>query len=354
MTPEVVEGGRLWRLVRALLWRVDAETAHDLVVGLLALAGSGNAGLRLLRRIAGPPESQPVQLAGLTFPNRIGVAAGLDKNARAVRALAALGFGHVETGTLTPRPQPGNPRPRVFRLPEDRALINRMGFPNCGVGRALPRLARLRDRDFVLGVSLGKQKETPLEEAAADYVEVLRGVYRCADYLAVNVSSPNTPGLRTLQSGAQVRGLLEALRSAGEKEASAHGCPVRPLFLKIAPDLNRSEVAEIAEAARTGGAGGIIATNTLLARPDLRSHWAGESGGLSGAPLRERSLQVLRWLRQECGDEFVLIASGGIMDPGSAVERLEAGADLLQAYTGFVYGGPMFTSRLLRGIAGSV
>lgn len=338
------------RLIFPVLQRLDPESVHDTTVSLLALAQQSRTGYRLLHAIRGPIPVQPVLVSGLRFPNVLGVAAGFDKEARVARGLAALGFGHVEVGTLTPYPQQGNPRPRIFRLPADRALINRMGFPNQGVAAALRHLRRLHEqpRDFILGVSLGKQKETPLADAVDDYVVVMEAVYPYTDYLAVNVSSPNTPGLRALQGERYLATLLRTLLQRRAELAERAGAPPKPLWLKVAPDLTNAELEQIVAAALSAGVDGLIATNTSVARPALRDAHQGEEGGLSGAPLAARSLAVLGQLHALAGGELPLISAGGVFSAADVAERVAAGASLVQLYTGLIYEGPALPGRILR------
>jgi dihydroorotate dehydrogenase len=345
-------------LYQQLLWpafrSMEPEAAHDRIVQMLRLAQSNPLGRSVLRSIAGKLPSQPVTAFGLTFPNVVGVAAGFDKNVRVAPGLGELGFGHVEVGTLTPRPQQGNPRPRVFRLLEDEAVINRMGFPNCGVEDALPRLKRMSPatRTWVLGVSLGKQKETPLADAADDYVTVMREVYVSADYLAVNISSPNTPDLRDLQHDAYLDGLLGALVEERNALAKRHRVKARPLLLKIAPDLTHAELDGILEAALRHGLNGLIATNTTLSRDGARSPLTRETGGLSGKPLAGRSTAIIAHAHRHAGDKLPIIGVGGVLDPNDAREKLDAGAVLVQVYTGMVYRGPAIAGNIVRGVAG--
>lgn len=343
-------------LYRTLLFpifrRMEAEAAHDLIQRLLAGAQGHALGRRLLRDMAGELPPSTVEAFGLKFPNALGVAAGFDKNVTVCAGLAELGFGHIEVGTLTPRPQPGNPKPRVFRLPEDQALINRMGFPNCGVDAALPRLEALsgKPRPWVLGVSLGKQKETPLEDAAEDYVAVMRAVYRHADYLAANVSSPNTPDLRNLQGSAYLDRLLE--RVVGERDALHQETARRkPVLLKIAPDLNHAELDQILEAALRHGVDGLIATNTTVSREGVKSPRGQETGGLSGRPLRDKSTAIIAHISRHAGDRLPVIGVGGVFDPEDARAKLDAGARLVQVYTGMVYRGPAIAGAIVRGLA---
>jgi dihydroorotate dehydrogenase len=293
-----------------------------------------------------------VQVGALHFPNPVGMAAGFDKDARVVTGLAELGFGHIEVGTLTPRPQAGNPRPRIFRLPGDAALINRMGFPNGGVAAAVTRLQALaeRPRDYVLGVSLGKQKPTPLEEAAADYVAVMRAVYAYADYLAVNISSPNTPGLRELQGGRYLEQLLGAL--VGENRALAAGGRPKPLWVKIAPDLAWADLDEILAALTAAEVDGIIATNTTLSREGLTGAARNETGGLSGRPLRRRSTEIIAYIHRQTGGRLPIIGVGGVATAADVREKLDAGAAVVQLYTSLIYGGPGLPGRILRALDG--
>lgn len=340
------------RLIFPALRQVDPETAHDRTLAALELAQSNLAGRFALRRIAGSIPARPVQVGALHFPNQLGLAAGFDKDARAVSGLAALGFGHIEVGTLTPRPQPGNPRPRVFRLPGDGALINRMGFPNGGAPAAVSRLKALagKPRDYILGVSLGKQKDTPLEAAADDYVVVMRAVHAYADYLAVNISSPNTPGLRELQGGRYLEGLLATLAAENHALASKTGGVPKPLWVKIAPDLTWPELDGILAALSGGGVAGVIATNTTLARQGLTGTARSESGGLSGRPLRPRSTEMIAYIYRQTGGALPIIGVGGIATAEDAREKLDAGAVVVQLYTSMVYGGPGLPGRLLRGL----
>lgn len=341
------------RLVFPVARRLDPESAHEQALAALALAQATPAGRLILRRIAGSLPARPVQIGSLRFPNVLGMAAGFDKDARVVGGLAQLGFGHVEVGTLTPRPQSGNPRPRLFRLPDDAAVINRMGFPNGGAEAAAQRLHALtpRPRSYVLGVSLGKQKETPLEEAAADYVSVMHDVFDQADYLAVNISSPNTPGLRALQGGRYLRQMLDELTAANRRLAAERGLELpRPLWVKIAPDLSWAELDEILAELIAAGIDGIIATNTTLSRAGLNSSLRDETGGLSGRPLRAHSTAVIDYIVRHAGSALPVIGVGGVATAADAREKLDAGASLIQLYTSMVYGGPGLAGRILRGL----
>lgn len=341
------------RLLFPLLQRFDPETAHERTLAALALAQSNPAGRAALRSIAGHIPTRPVQIGPLLFPNPLGVAAGFDKDARVAAGLALLGFGHVEVGTLTPRPQVGNPRPRIFRLPADGAVINRMGFPNGGVAAAVPRLRALAARRaYVLGVSLGKQKETPLEEAAGDYAAVMRAVYLYADYLAVNVSSPNTPGLRQLQGGRYLEHLLRALLAESRRLAEAASITPRPLWVKIAPDLEWAELDDMLATLTRVGVAGIIVANTTLGRDGLTEAAQAEAGGLSGRPLRERTLALVDHVRRQAGDALPIIGVGGVATAEDTQRLLAAGAAVVQLYTALIYGGPGLPGRLLRELAG--
>ena len=331
------------QLVRPFLFRMDPETAHHLAMRFLRAAPQLPGGLALLRSFAPPP--QPRTLFGLQFRNPFGLAAGFDKNGVAIPAWEALGFGFVEIGTVTAKPQPGNPRPRIFRYPKQEALINRLGFNNDGADVIAERLRRLRASSFApsipIGVNLGKSKVTPLEEAPADYLYSFRQLAPLADYLVLNVSSPNTPGLRSLQE----RDALVALLRVVTEENARLPLP-KPLLLKIAPDLSEDALGEIVGVCEEFGLAGMIATNTTLDHSALTG--ADEAGGLSGSPLRQRSTDVIRFLRSRT--RLPLIGVGGICDAASAHEKLEAGAELLQLYTGYIYRGP----RLLRELSASL
>ena len=350
-------GEAMYRLLfRVVLRRLPAETAHRAGFALIRAAGVfGPAGL--LRRRLGPRDPVlRVRALGLEFPGPLGLAAGFDKDARATNGLGALGFGFVEVGTVTAQAQPGNPRPRLFRLPADRALVNRMGFNNDGAAAAAARLRRPRGpRDGpVVGVNIGKTRAVPEAEAAADNAASARAVADVADYVVVNVSSPNTPGLRDLQAADRLRPVLAAVRAALDAAAGEGGRRV-PLLVKIAPDLAEQDIDAVADLAVELGLDGVIATNTTVARDGLLSTaaevTAAGAGGLSGPPLRARSLAVLRRLRERAGDRLVLIAAGGIETPDDAWERLAAGATLVQAYTAFIYEGPLWPRRMHAGLA---
>jgi dihydroorotate dehydrogenase len=327
------------------LFRLDAEQAHRLGIGLARRWASVASGRLDDKDIARDPVLR-VDLMGLAFPNPVGLAAGLDKDAEAVTVWQRLGFGFAEVGTVTALPQPGNPRPRLFRLPRDGALINRMGFNNDGADAMRVRLERLRERqvlDIPLGVNIGKSKLTPAEQAAADYRRSFERLAPLADYIVVNISSPNTPGLRDLQTVQQVESIVAAIQAPNQRLVRP-----RPLLLKLAPDLADEDAVACSHAALDAGCSGLVLTNTTTSFAGLRSETEGMSGGLSGRPLLQRSTDLLRLVRQSVGPGPVLIGVGGIMDPVGAAAKLAAGADLIQIYTGLIYSGPGFVRHLLR------
>jgi len=326
--------------LRPLIFGLTPEQAHTVTLALLQIAGGSAAGRWLVGALFAPRRGgPPVQAFGLTFANPVGLAAGYDKDGLGWRGLAAMGFGHLELGTVTPQPQPGNPSPRIFRLVADRAVINRMGFPSRGADFLAGRLAGARPRGAVLGVNIGKNKETPLERAAEDYLTLLRAFAPLADYLAINVSSPNTPGLRQLQGLAALTGLLQPLADERRRQAHALGRPV-PILVKLAPDLTAGELDAALEAISTTGMDGVILANTTLRRAELRSAHAGETGGLSGAPLRDLNTAMIRRVAAVTGGRLPIIASGGVLAPADYREKLAAGATLVQLYTGLIYAGP--------------
>ena len=342
-----------YSLARPFLFGLDPEAAHDLTLQMLA-RGQGTP---LQCGWSSTPVHDPLRLAGLEFPNRVGLAAGLDKNARCIDALAAMGFGFIEVGTVTPKPQPGNPKPRMFRLPKAQALINRLGFNNDGLDAFVGNVQRARCRQpgqrsaVLLGLNIGKNASTPIENATADYLLGLEGVYPHADYVAVNISSPNTQNLRALQSDAALDGLLEALAERRERLAAQAGARRVPLFVKIAPDLDENQVRLIAAALKNHGMDGAIATNTTIARDKVQGlPHAQETGGLSGAPVREASNRVVGLLRAELGQGFPIIGVGGILSAADAVEKIRAGADVVQIYTGLIYQGPALVNQAARAI----
>lgn len=336
-----------WPLARALLFKLDPEQAHNLTLALLARWSALFDGRLGVIDIARRP-ALAREVMGLHFPNPIGLAAGLDKQGEAIPAWQALGFGFVEVGTVTALPQPGNPRPRLFRLTDDTALINRMGFNNGGAAAMARRLGQLRARglpEIPLGVNLGKSKVTPAEQAADDYRRSFERLGELADYVVVNISSPNTPGLRDLQRVDEVARILEAIQGPNQRLSRP-----RPLLVKLAPDLADDEAIDCARAALEAGATGLILTNTTIRFEGLKSSTEGMSGGLSGRPLLARSTELLGKVRAALGPEPVLIGVGGILDPEGARAKLAAGADLIQVYTGLIYHGPGFVRELLRGL----
>lgn len=337
----------LYHLIyRLVLTRFDAEFAHH--AGMFVIRAAQGIGLTKLARLR-PDQTRSIRAFGVDFPAPFGLAAGFDKNAVAIRALADLGFSHIEIGTVTALPQPGNPKPRLFRLVKDRALINRMGFNNDGAAAIAARLERLRSRHAkslpIIGINIGKSRAVEVEDAVADYETSARLLAPLADYLAVNVSSPNTPGLRSLQSVEALRPILEAVL------AQADG---KPVLVKIAPDLADEDVLAVADLALELGLAGVIATNTTISRAGLAT--AADAveqlgaGGVSGAPLKARSIEVLKLLSSRLGGKIAIVSVGGIETAGEATARLAAGATLLQGYTGFVYEGPLWARRINKGI----
>jgi dihydroorotate dehydrogenase len=338
----------IYRLVRPLLFALEAETAHHFTLATLrALDGLG-----LLPAAAAAPDSCALSVMGIRFPNPVGLAAGLDKNGEYIDALARLGFGFIEVGTVTPRPQPGNPRPRLYRLPAAGALINRLGFNNDGVDRLVENVKRARYRG-VLGINIGKNADTPLERAADDYIACLRKVYPLAGYVTVNVSSPNTRDLRQLQGGVELDALLAALKTEQRRLADAHGKHV-PLAVKIAPDLDAEQIETIAGLLRRHRIEAAIATNTTTAREGVAgmTH-AGEAGGLSGAPVKPFSTRVVQELSRALRGEIPVIGVGGIMSGADACEKIAAGASLVQLYTGLVYRGPQLARDCVAALCGN-
>ena len=337
-----------YALTRPFLFGLDPEAAHDLTLGALARVQH----TPLVCAVAQTRVDDPVTVAGLKFPNRVGLAAGLDKNGRCIDGLGAMGFGFIEVGTVTPKAQPGNPKPRMFRLPEANALINRLGFNNDGLAAFVSNVqrARFRQRGGILGLNIGKNADTPIERAVDDYLLCLDGVYPHADYVTINISSPNTQNLRALQSDAALDALLSALQERKAALVSRHGKRV-PIFVKIAPDLDEAQVGAIAAALRNNGIDGVIATNTTVAREAVKTlpHGA-EPGGLSGAPVFEASNRVITQLRAALGSGYPIIGVGGVMSGADAQAKVKAGADLVQVYTGFIYKGPELVTEVARAL----
>ncbi len=330
----------LYSYLKPLIFKMTPEQAHASTIAMLRLGGSNAIGRAVIRAMFPCRHPGPViQAFGLTFPNPLGMAAGYDKDGFGWRGLACLGFGHIELGTVTPRPQPGNPSPRIFRLVDNRAVINRMGFPNRGAAFLAARLQGPRPKGLILGVNIGKNKDTPLEEAGQDYLNLARTFTPLCDYLAVNVSSPNTPGLRTLQSRQALESLLKPLASERDTQARRLSRPV-PILVKIAPDLSDAELDEALEAIVNTRMDGIIVCNTTIGREGLTSPLSGEVGGLSGAPLNAINTQMIKKVIQRTGSRLPVVASGGVLSAADAQEKLDAGAVLVQLYTGLIYEGP--------------
>ena len=337
----------MYKLLRPLLFSIGPEKIHHLVFGLLQIKGKlpGFKGLLKILFAKSDPRLERT-LLGLKFANPVGLAAGFDKNALLIDELACFGFGFIEIGTLTPRPQPGNDKPRLFRLTADQALINRMGFNNDGVLKAVERLKKRKSR-VIVGGNIGRNKTTPNEKALDDYAYCFEHLYPYVDYFVVNVSSPNTPGLRELQEKEPLRKLLLYIKTLSQAKATP-----KPVLLKIAPDLSQAQLDDVIAILKETSIDGIVATNTTISRDNLVTS-ADQlttigAGGLSGKPLEKRSTEVIRYLREQLGQSFPIIGVGGIMTPEDAIAKLNAGADLIQLYTGFIYEGPGFVKRILK------
>lgn len=344
-----------YALARRFLFGLDPETAHEMTMASLART----QGTPLAMAYCNTRVSDPVTLAGLQFPNRVGLAAGLDKNARCIDGLAAMGFGFVEVGTVTPKAQPGNPKPRMFRLPEANALINRLGFNNDGLDAFLANVRKSAVRRqggakrLLLGLNIGKNAATPIENAVDDYLVCLDGVYPHADYVTVNISSPNTQNLRALQSDEALDALLGRIAERRETLATRHGRRV-PIFVKIAPDLDEAQIAVIAATLQRHAMDGVVATNTTLSRDAVKGlRHAEEAGGLSGGPVLDASNRVIGQLRAALGQGFPIIGVGGIMSGADAVSKIRAGADVVQIYTGLIYRGPELVAEAATSIKNS-
>jgi len=324
----------MFGVARRALFALPPERAHDVALGTLDWVMRVGLARRLIGQVR-----DPRRLMGLTFANAVGLAAGLDKDGDHINGLTGLGFGFLELGTVTPVAQPGNPAPRLFRIPGHEALINRLGFNNQGVDHLVERVETAQ-ANVPIGINIGKNRDTPLEHATDDYLRCLEAVYDSADYIVVNLSSPNTPGLRRLQEGQELTGLVQTLIARRDALADARGRRA-PLLVKIAPDLDDDPIRALVDALRECGVDGITATNTTIGRPDVREDpVAEEAGGLSGAPLRDRATAVVRLVRETAGPDLPIIAVGGILSAADAVEKMQAGADLVQIYTGFIYRGP--------------
>ena len=337
----------MYKLLRNILFCLPAEASHDFALRAMKLGDALGTSALLAANTSG--KAQPKRVMGIDFPHIVGLAAGLDKNADYVDALASMGFGFIEVGTLTPRPQPGNPKPRMFRLKSEHAIINRLGFNNKGIDKACENISQLKNRG-VLGINIGKNFDTPVEQANQDYIHCLRRAYQLADYITVNISSPNTPGLRNLQFGDEFNSLLDELKEEQARLQVQHES-YTPIAVKLAPDMTEEQIASCCESLLAREFDGIIATNTTLDRSLVASHpYAGEAGGLSGAPLSHKSCEVLKCIKAEVGERMPIIGVGGIMSAEHAQQRLAAGADLLQIYTGFIYQGPPLIEQILAGI----
>ncbi|WAK01801.1 quinone-dependent dihydroorotate dehydrogenase [Methylobacter sp. YRD-M1] len=335
----------LYPLLRPLLFSLDPETAHEVTLKLLNMAHASG----LSKLIYPSVEDKPVTIMGLEFKNPVGLAAGLDKNGDYLDSLAALGFGFVEIGTVTPRPQPGNPKPRLFRLPEHQAIINRMGFNNHGIDHLLAQVKQSRYTG-ILGINIGKNFDTPIESAVDDYLIGLRKAYSSASYITINISSPNTKNLRQLQQGDEIKSLISALKEEQLKLQQEHGKYV-PLALKIAPDLTTDEIGHIARLLLEFAIDGVIATNTTIARDMIANHpLAHEAGGLSGAPVKDKSTAVVRELAAELNGRCPIIAAGGILSASDAQEKIAAGASLVQIYSGLIYKGPQLIKDIVKSL----
>jgi dihydroorotate dehydrogenase len=331
--------------IRKVLFKFDAETIHELTIKGLKKTGSTPLNALYKQRVT----KNPVNVMGIDFPNPLGLAAGLDKNGECINAFAAMGFGFVEVGTVTPRPQPGNVKPRIFRLPEANAIINSMGFNNKGVDYLVSQV-RAAKFDGVLGINIGKNKDTPEENAKDDYIHCMRKVYDFATYITVNISSPNTPGLRSLQYGDALNDLLSVLKAEQATLTNQYGKYI-PLAVKIAPDLSEEEVKSIAQSLIDNGIDGVIATNTTLSREGVEQLEHGnEQGGLSGAPVKDKSTTVIKLLAEALDNKLPIIGVGGIASSDDANEKLAAGASLVQVYTGFIYQGPPLVKDIITGL----
>jgi len=336
-----------------LLARYDAEDTHNRTLYVLEVAQKLKIGRWLLRRIAGPLPAKNVELFGINFPNQLGVAAGFDKDARVVPGLIYLGFGHVEVGTITPHPQEGNPRPRIFRLTRDRALINRMGFPSMGAAYVASNLRKVKKSlpGCIVGASIGRQKATSIRQSANDYLYVMEKIYPYADYIALNISSPNTPGLRDLQFGEHLKRLLGAITKYNHVLAKREGRDKTPIVVKRSPDLSRRDLEELLDVSQSLGIDGIIATNTTIARGSVDNSVANEPGGLSGLPLAKQSDSIIKSISSYTDRQLPIIGAGGVFSASDTVAKLTAGASIVQLYTGIVYEGPGIAGRIIRALA---
>lgn len=336
-----------YKLARNLLFKLDAEYAHHLSLDLLKFSEK----LGVLAPLAGKmPETQKIECMGLRFSNPVGLAAGLDKEGNSIDALGQLGFGFVEIGTITPKPQPGNPQPRLFRIINKEAIINRMGFNNCGVEEGVKNVKSSRNFEGVIGFNIGKNKNTPNEHAIDEYLAALRGCWGVADYVAVNISSPNTPGLRDLQAADDTARLIEALKKEQAKLSEETGVRM-PIALKVAPDMGSEQISELSKVFKDGGLECLIATNTTIARDKVQGErYCDEAGGLSGAPVTQHSTEVIAEFYSHLGEDIPIIGVGGIMTGQDAIDKLNAGAKLVQLYTGFIYNGPPLIKDIINAV----
>jgi dihydroorotate dehydrogenase len=338
----------MYKLIKPILFKFDPESIHHVVTGGLRRVSRFWGVKGLLNKLYGLNDKNlERKVMGLTFKNPLGLAAGFDKNATLIEDFAELGFGFIEIGTVTPLPQPGNEKPRMFRLPQDQGLINRMGFNNQGVDVVAARLKNVDRKGLIIGGNIGKNKITPNEDAVSDYIKCFDRLFDVVDYFVVNVSSPNTPGLRELQEKEPLKHILNTLQQRNTRNGSS-----RPILLKIAPDLTNSQLDDIIEIVNETKIAGVIATNTTLSRENLNSspNLKNQSGGLSGKPLSERSTEVIRYLSEKSNKSFVIIGVGGIHSAEDALEKIKAGASLVQIYTGFIYEGPALIKRILKGL----
>lgn len=338
----------LYNLARKCLFQINPESAHTLTLHGLRIAEK----MRLLKPIMGTPLEDPIELFGLRFPNRVGLAAGMDKDADTVDAFGRLGFGFIEVGTLTPRPQSGNEKPRLFRLIPHKGIINRMGFNNHGIDKAIHSLSKRHTYKGIVGVNIGKNKVTPNESAAHDYVTCMNEAWMVADYIAINFSSPNTPGLRELQNADAAARLLAVLKAEQNNLTIETGKHV-PLLMKVAPDLNDEQIRDLSRVFLDGGLDGLIATNTTLSRDGVEEHPAHqETGGLSGQPLTDKSTEIIAAFASELQGKIPIMGVGGIMSGQDAVDKLKAGASLIQLYSGFIYKGPPLITECINAMKG--
>ncbi len=334
-----------YNLAKNILFKLDAEKAHHVSMSALRKAEK----LGTLKSLAGKvPQSKSVECMGLTFPNRVGLAAGLDKEGNTIDALGRLGFGFIEIGTITPVAQPGNEKPRLFRIIDKEAIINRMGFNNCGIEQGVKNVESAKTYDGIVGFNIGKNKLTPNDDAVSDYLKALRGCWGVADYVTVNISSPNTPGLRDLQAADDTARLLEALKKEQQILTRDSGVKM-PITFKVAPDMGEPQIVELSKVFKDGGLEGLVATNTTIDRTEVEGKpHATEAGGLSGSPVTQKSTEVIRTFHSHLGKDIPIIGVGGIMNAQDAQDKLDAGASLIQLYTGFIYHGPPLVHSILK------